>query len=191
MPNYSIFISYSRDDAEIVVPLVKIVRATGAGAFQDLDSIAPGCRWQPVIMQAIADCELFLLFWCHHAASSNAVKGEYEEALALGKRLAPVLIDSTPLPKPLLAYQWIDLRQAIGTHEEREVEVEGGVEEGVEEDAYVDSLGHGSWYDGPYRHTTTVRITQLTLPDEAQLARAGCQLWETLGEALANGQWGA
>ncbi len=161
-----IFISYSRRDTALVGPLVSVLRATGTDAFQDIDSIPPGARWQAVIVTAIASCKLFLLFWCRHAAESRSVTQECEKARALGKRLCPLLIDSTPLPASLSEYQWIDLRAVIGNHEEREV---------VRYTPVRNILPGASQPIGE-------RVTELKVPNKSDLMRVGLVVWGELGK---------
>jgi hypothetical protein len=116
--NFEIFASYSHRDARFVKPLVKFLQPTGAPVFRDEDSIPPGTKWAVRIAAAIQDCRLLYLFWCNHSASSDEVRKEYEQALALNKDIVPVLLDDTPLPEALREYQWVDLRVALGAHEQ-------------------------------------------------------------------------
>ncbi len=111
MPNDSIFVSYSRRDADFVTPVVQLLRGTRELVFRDADSIKPGSKWQQEIEAGLRSSSLFLLFWCAHSAASPQVRGEYELALAHGKDILPVLFDDTPLPDALGAYQWVDFRE--------------------------------------------------------------------------------
>lgn len=111
MPNDSIFVSYSRRDADFVTPVVQLLRGTRELVFRDADSIKPGSKWRQEIEAGLQSSSLFVLFWCAHSAASPQVKGEYELALAHGKDILPVLFDDTPLPDSLGAYQWVDFRE--------------------------------------------------------------------------------
>lgn len=111
MPNDSVFVSYSRRDADFVTPVVQLLRGTRELVFRDADSIRPGSRWRQQIEAGLRSSSLFVLFWCAHAAASPEVRGEYELALAQGKDILPVLFDDTPLPDSLGAYQWVDFRE--------------------------------------------------------------------------------
>lgn len=108
--DYQIFVSYSRNDGEIVTPLVQMLRLGGTGIFRDTDHIRPGTRWRTVLIDAVENCQLLLLFWCHHAAQSMEVKREYLQALQQGKLLSPVLLDDTPLAGEIAEFQAIDMR---------------------------------------------------------------------------------
>ena len=118
--NYVAFISYSREDAELVGTLFDLLRSVGS-TFLDKVSLAPGDHWQQKVDNVISSCSVFLLFWCHHAAASQAVEHEYRVGLAAGRRIVPVLIDVGPrLPDPLQPFQRVDLAQfvshRIGVH---------------------------------------------------------------------------
>jgi hypothetical protein len=113
LPEWNVFISYSRRNRRIVKPIVQIVRAVGATAFRDEDSIPPGKKWKVVISESIAACRTVLVFWSAAAAKSRAVKEEYRRAISLGKDVVPLRVDATPLPDELADYQWIDLRPAL------------------------------------------------------------------------------
>lgn len=118
MAAFEVFVSYSRHDEPIVVPVVKLLRLGDHGmVFLDLDSIAPGDLWRGRLEEALASARYVVLFWCEHASGSREVEREYRAALATGKALVPVLLDRTPLPPGLSEHQWIDLSAlAIGTH---------------------------------------------------------------------------
>jgi hypothetical protein len=50
MPS-SIFISYSHQDADLVKPVVGLLRGTMDLVYQDLDNIKPGGKWRRVVSQ--------------------------------------------------------------------------------------------------------------------------------------------
>jgi TIR domain len=113
---YRLFISYSRIDHRIVVPLVALLSIADERIFVDI-GIRPGSRWRAVLADAIDACEILLLFWCHHSNSSAEVKKEYVHAIAAGKTIVPVLLDDTPLNPDVAQYQAVDLPAALGEHE--------------------------------------------------------------------------
>jgi hypothetical protein len=117
--DYGIFISYSRQDGKLVMPLVEMLRLGGNGVFRDIDHIRPGTKWRAVLIEAVNSCELLVLFWCHHSARSSEVQKEYTQALQRGKLLIPVLLDNTPLSGALSDYQAIDMR-GLFLHEDIE-----------------------------------------------------------------------
>ena len=165
----STFVSYSRKDAGIVTPLVHVLRAVGSDVFRDFDSIPTGIRWKPVVVDAIISCEVFLLFWCRHAARSTEVKTEYRQAISLDKRVVPILLDSTKLRADLSEYQWIDFRAALGQHEE----------EYVTEHVAGFVLETG---------TANRVVKRLRLLGHKELWAGGLELWLSVGRLLAGGE---
>jgi hypothetical protein len=116
MPSEStnVFISYSRADALLVSPVVKLLRVNKSLVFQDIDAIQPGKRWQGEIAKALAESNLVVVFWCTHASRSNEVSKEWHAAVEQKKDLLPLLLDTTPLPPELAEFQWIDFRGTVG-----------------------------------------------------------------------------
>jgi hypothetical protein len=113
-----VFVSYSREDACIVEPLVKLLRiSSGSSVFHDIDSIPPGTKWRLEIASALEQCETVIVFWCWHAEHSKEVELEYQRAIELEKAVVPILLDSTGLPNVLAQYQAIDLRAIFGAHD--------------------------------------------------------------------------
>jgi TIR domain len=118
MPSEStnVFISYSRADALLVSPVVKLLRVNKSLVFQDIDAIQPGKRWQGEIAKALAESNLVVVFWCTHASRSNQVSKEWHAAVEQKKDLLPLLLDTTPLPPELAEFQWIDFRGTVGAN---------------------------------------------------------------------------
>jgi hypothetical protein len=109
----NIFISYSRRDAAIISGIVRLYEVAEAKIFLDSDSIPAGANWRKCIEQALLKCSAVLVFWCEHSGSSVEVRKEYQLAIALGKRVVPVLMDDSELPGDLSIYQHIDLRESL------------------------------------------------------------------------------
>ncbi len=113
----NVFVSYSHDDASLVAPVVKLLRANNSLVFQDVDSIQPGKKWRREIAKGLADAHQVMVFWCNHANGSEEVTKEWKIAIELEKDLLPLLLDTTPLPPELSEYQWIDFQELVGrTH---------------------------------------------------------------------------
>jgi TIR domain len=111
----NVFISYSRVDASLVTPVVKLLRANQSLVFQDIDNIQPGREWRKEIVKGLANSRLVIVFWCDHSQSSKEVAREWKTALRLKKDLLPLLLDDTPLPEKLSAFQGIDFRALVAT----------------------------------------------------------------------------
>jgi hypothetical protein len=110
-----IFISYSREDESIVSPIVRLLRVAESKVFLDIDSIKPGDKWEEELIQSLSIADKVCVFWCHHSASSEWVNKEWRYAHERNKIIIPLLLDSTPLEKPLSEYQFIDFRFVEGT----------------------------------------------------------------------------
>jgi hypothetical protein len=107
-----LFISYSRVDRYIAAPISQLLRTTQCAVFRDEDSIQPGERWSAVITESLENCECVLVFWSAAAPDSKSVEAEFRQAIALNKRVVPVLIDDAPLP-PFSEYAIRTLLQQI------------------------------------------------------------------------------
>jgi TIR domain len=118
MPSQTInvFVSYSHADAPLVAPVVSLLRVNKSLVFQDTDRIPPGKRWRDEIAKALAESNLVVVFWCHHASRSNEVSTEWRAAIEQDKDLLPLLLDATPLPSELGNFQWIDFRGTVGAN---------------------------------------------------------------------------
>jgi TIR domain len=110
---YSVFVSYSSRDDPAVTALIRLLAATGASAFKDTQSIMPGDAWREIVFAGIRDAETTLVFWSSNSSTSEEVEKEWKLALDLGKRVIPVVLDSTPLPPDLEEIQAIDLRAVV------------------------------------------------------------------------------
>jgi len=108
-----LFISYSRDDGQIILPIVQLLRVTESKVFLDVDSIAPGERWQEQLEVALARADKVCVFWCLHSRTSEWVEREWRFALRENKKIIPLLLDSTPLALELSEYQYIDFTKFV------------------------------------------------------------------------------
>ena len=81
--------------------------------FMDVDSIAPGLEFDRVLEEQVRQCDVLLAVigkgWIDARDDTGArrldnhkdfVRIEIESALKLGKRVIPVLVGDTPLPRP-------------------------------------------------------------------------------------------
>jgi len=107
-----VFISYASADRSEVLERIQMLDAMGIKYFQDLLSLDPGDRWEKKLYQNIDKCDLFLLFWSHHAKESEWVIKEAQYALTrkggdddAPPEIKPVIIEGPPivLPPPSLA----------------------------------------------------------------------------------------
>ncbi len=118
-----IFISYSRADRQFVddfVPLVRRVYGLEQVWFDD--DIPGGHAWWQLILEQIAQCELFIYLLSNEALASPYCQAEFREALRLQKAILPVIVrpktqiaDTLPddIRQPLQQTQWVDLSRGF------------------------------------------------------------------------------
>lgn len=112
MDSWDVFVSYSRQDRDIVSPFVKLMGIGNEHIFKDID-IPLGKKWQVKIVEALENCKTVVVFWTCNAAGSQAVRKEYLTAIRRGIDVAPVRLDDTPLPKELREYEYADFRPYV------------------------------------------------------------------------------
>jgi hypothetical protein len=111
----NVFVSYSHEDSSMVSPIVRLLAALPNDVFIDSASIEPGTHWSTAISGAILRADVVLVFWCSHSKESPWVRSEWSLGLKLHKRIMPLLLDDTELPKGLGRFQGIDFR-SLGSH---------------------------------------------------------------------------
>src|SRR4051794_10158638 len=109
-----VFISYSRQDAHLIKPLLQLLQINGHKVFLDTDSIGLGDRWKQELKQAIRRSNIFILFWCCHSSHSKYVAEEVRAALKdKKKRVIPALFCHAPMRKKIKEFQWLDFRTLV------------------------------------------------------------------------------
>ncbi len=118
-----IFVCYSRADRRFVdefVPLLRTVYGLGQVWFDG--NIPGGHDWWKLILDQIAQCELFVYLLSNEALASQHCQAEFQEALRLQKSVLPVIIraktqitDTLPddVRQFLQQKQWVDLSQGF------------------------------------------------------------------------------
>jgi serine/threonine protein kinase len=97
-----VFISCSREDKELVRPLVNLLRASGQALLINAQDLEYGADRERQVAEAVWQAKRFLLFWSKSSQASPLVRQEWQSALAApGCRIVPVLLDQTPLPPEL------------------------------------------------------------------------------------------
>jgi len=107
----TVFLSYSRDDADIVSVLAEDIRNLGHTAWLDRE-LTGGQRWWDHILEEIRDCDAFVTSVSTSAIDSRACRSEYEYAVALGKPILPVIVQNgvadSLMPPELAALHRVD-----------------------------------------------------------------------------------
>lgn len=107
-----IFVSYAHDDSAIASKLANDLLDRNYPVWIDNLNLAGGTNWERDIMQAIDDCDYFLILWSKNIDVSSFSQKERERALSLGKTIIPLLItgDGQHMSPDLQELQYIDLR---------------------------------------------------------------------------------
>lgn len=78
-----IFASYSHRDTAVVESCETAARTMGDQFLRDVSLLQAGVEWDPRLIQAINDADVFQLFWSKRAAQSQFVAREWQHALKL------------------------------------------------------------------------------------------------------------
>ncbi len=87
-----VFLSYSRDDQEVVKDLVSIITSADISIWHDTRAKI-GHRWWKEILKQIQDCDVFVYAVSEASLSSKACTSEYEYARDLNRHVIPVLLE--------------------------------------------------------------------------------------------------
>lgn len=102
-----VFLSYSREDRERLIPLVEFLETSGFSVFWDRD-IRPSSTWRSVIDAELGKARCVVVAWSKQSVKSEWVLEEAESAKA-DRRLLPVLLDRVDAPLGFRAVQAVDL----------------------------------------------------------------------------------
>lgn len=132
------FISYIRQDSEVVDKLVFALRAAGIDVWLDRDRILPGQRWKTAIRKAIASGDFFIACFSQGFLQQSRTYMNDELLLAIDELrqrptdrawFIPVLLSAVPIPdrpigggESLLDLQWVDLHSSWNNGVRRIVE---------------------------------------------------------------------
>ena len=78
-----IFASYSHQDTPVVESCETAAHTMGDQYLRDVTLLQAGQQWDPRLIQAINDADIFQLFWSKRAAASPFVEREWRHALML------------------------------------------------------------------------------------------------------------
>lgn len=108
-----VFVSYSRNNLEVVTQLVEDLQAVGMTTWHD-QTLTGGQRWWDNILANIRDCEIFIFALSTESWESEACRSELAYVCGLGKPILPVLvadgINLNLLSAPLHEIQVTDYR---------------------------------------------------------------------------------
>jgi hypothetical protein len=102
-----VFISYTRDDANIAALFAKTLSAEGYDVWWD-QRIPTGMTWREYIPEKIASAKSVVVLWSSKSSGSDWVKEEAGLARD-DKKLLPVLVDDSPVPFGFKEYECAQL----------------------------------------------------------------------------------
>lgn len=98
-----VFLSYATADNEAVERLGEALTSHAVDVWRDKEQLRMGQFWPMALGEAIADSDGLVLLWSQQAHESHWVGVELNIALAVGRPVFPVVLDTTTLPAILAA----------------------------------------------------------------------------------------
>jgi len=86
-----VFVSYSRNNLDVVTQLVEDLQAIGMTAWHD-QTLTGGQRWWDNILANIRDCDVFIFALSPESWESEACRSELSYVCELGKPILPVRV---------------------------------------------------------------------------------------------------
>ncbi len=115
-----VFISYAREDCELVSSLASALRTRGWSVWWD-SAIRTGEKFSQVIEAALGSARCVIVVWSQHSVISDWVLAEASEARRHGK-LVPIVIDDVRSPLVFRQLQTADFAGWEGTVESPQFE---------------------------------------------------------------------
>ena len=103
-----VFISYSREDAGLVYPLVARLKRHGVSIWIDEHNIKSGMRWDVAIEEALRDASHMLVILSKASVESQYVRAEIDLALDTNTIIVPILISPCTRPFQIRQIQYIN-----------------------------------------------------------------------------------
>jgi len=88
--------------------LARELRSAGFSIWLDVLDISTGARWDDEVEKALATCGIFMVILTPTSVASDNVKDEIGYAIDHGKRIVPVLLESSTIPLRLRRFQYVD-----------------------------------------------------------------------------------
>ena len=101
MANYDIFISYSRQDKEMVDMICKRLDDNNISYFRDIFDITISSTFTETLADAILSCKLVLFIASKHSFASSYTSKEVTFAYQNHIAIMPLLVDNTQMPTHL------------------------------------------------------------------------------------------
>ncbi len=96
-----VFVSYSSQDYERVMPLVDRLRSAGVAVWVDEGNIDAATLWSESIVEAIAECQVLIMMVSSHSTDSHNVLKEVMIASESKKTILPIYLEQADIPAKL------------------------------------------------------------------------------------------
>lgn len=112
----TVFLSYSRDDREVVRRVADGLMQSGVRVWLDEASLKPGTNWMQEIERELALADVVVFFISPSSVRSGWAMQELQVALHRqvsgegGAVILPVLLETADVPPLLRQFQWLDMR---------------------------------------------------------------------------------
>ena len=117
-----VFISYSRKDYYFAESLVFHLMSRDVPAWLDVKNLKPGVDWERDLETALAACSCVVLVISSNALQSVNVRGEWQRAVNLGKRIIVARFRGVRLPDELKSSEIVDFRGSFQAGLDRLIE---------------------------------------------------------------------
>ena len=99
--NAEVFISYASEDRERILDLVERLRGAGVSVWIDQMGIEGATMWSQEIVEAIDSCKVLILAISQRSTESENVVKELALASERRKKILPVCLDASGIPKSM------------------------------------------------------------------------------------------
>ena len=117
-----VFLSYSRRTETVLVDRIEAALASrGADCWVDREDLFPSSPWRAEIEQAVLEAHAFVFVISPESVVSTYCRAELDRAVALGKRLVPVVARDAPagsVPPELAGLQFISFTPSTAGNDE-------------------------------------------------------------------------
>ena len=96
-----VFVSYSSQDYERVIPVVDRLREAGVALWVDEGGIDAATLWSEFIVKAIAECHVLIIMVSSHSTDSHNVVKEVMIASESKKTILPIYLEPADIPAKL------------------------------------------------------------------------------------------
>lgn len=104
-----VFVSYSRNDRQVVRELVRLIELQGHTVWWDRD-VPVGSAYEERIERELNECEVVVVVWTRNSVGSPWVRSEAQEGISRNI-LVPVSLDNA---RPPMAFRSLETAQLMG-----------------------------------------------------------------------------